>query len=50
MPHVPDFPSSEDEADDEGESKRGGIVDRIIDDGTWPTVGVDALPGATPVR
>uniref|UniRef100_A0A8A2VHH3 Uncharacterized protein n=2 Tax=Haloterrigena alkaliphila TaxID=2816475 RepID=A0A8A2VHH3_9EURY len=49
MPHVPDFPTPSDD-DDERESKRGGIVDRIIDDGNCPTVGVDALPGATPVR
>ncbi|WP_279387000.1 hypothetical protein [Natrarchaeobius halalkaliphilus] len=35
MPHVPNFPS-EDGTDGE-ESNRESIIDRLIDDGNWPS-------------
>ena len=35
MPHVPNFPSP-DESEDE-EQPSGSIIDRIIDDGAWPS-------------
>ncbi|MGQ3719713.1 hypothetical protein [Natrialba aegyptia] len=41
MPHVPNFPTPTDGDDDENDSgsspNRRGIIDRIIDDGNWPS-------------
>ncbi|APW97906.1 hypothetical protein CHINAEXTREME_08980 [Halobiforma lacisalsi AJ5] len=45
MPHIPDFPSpSGDDEKDSEDRHRGGIIDRIIDDG-FPT----AVPTPVPV-
>ncbi|QRV14158.1 hypothetical protein [Haloterrigena salifodinae] len=46
MPHIPDFPSPSDDADDDRKPERRSIVDRIIGDGHWPT---SAAPRPEPV-